>query len=178
MTQAWIDRNNQDWTDRTGQTWIDRPLIASSGRYNSLDLDPIGNVYEGDPLLQLTVDGFDITFTNGQPQMDEGLFNFALLKLFVDDAWIGNTVLDTAIGSNFTRNNNQPVTLSFLNDLRIRAENAFADDRIKNADVTVTNPTSYQIDVEIRLTAPTDNANILILTRNNSNWVAQKNYGT
>jgi hypothetical protein len=50
------------------------------------------SIYQGDPLLSTSGDGLTITFTGGQPKLDNGLTNAVLLSLF-HKPWFMNVVM-------------------------------------------------------------------------------------
>ena len=60
--------------------------------------------YQGDPKIILTENGATLKFVGGQPVMDRGLENFALISLLTKTGWAGNFFIRAEadkIGSDF-----------------------------------------------------------------------------
>lgn len=117
-----------------------------------------------DPRIILGPDGARLQFTGGQPLLDHGLENLVLISLFTTPGWVGNRFLNTAVGSDFEEACNQPITRQSLNLIRQAAERALALTVLGKVTVAVTNPSGYQINVQI---------GSVCLTRNNGNWSFQ-----
>ena len=67
----------------------------------------ISSRFQGDPAIEITPDGACMTFKGGQPIMDQGFHNAALISLFTKPDWWGNSLEkqnNKKIGSNFERN--------------------------------------------------------------------------
>lgn len=128
---------------------------------------------QGDPRLILTASGSRLQFIGGQPLMDRGLENLALISLFTSPGWAGNLLLDTSIGSGFEASTNQPITLQSLNDIRDAAEKALENPAFGRITVDVKNPTGSRLDVNIRIEPPGANPQQLQLTRYAENWTFQ-----
>ena len=47
------------------------------------------DIYSGDPRIVLTADGADFDYIGGQPVMDQGVENLALISLLTSDVDIG-----------------------------------------------------------------------------------------
>lgn len=125
---------------------------------------------QGDPRLVLGPDGSRLQFDGGQPVMDRGLENMALIALFTAPGWCGNTLLTDPIGSDFESAANQPITRTSINQVRNAAERALDYSEFGDVAVTVTNPNGYRLNVEIlfRRTGGT-----LSLLRDNGFWFWQ-----
>lgn len=82
--------------------------------------------YSGDPRLVLTDNGATLDYRGGQPVMDQGLENCALLALLVDEGWAGNVFLppEARVGSDYLERCRRPITLSGLADIESAAERA------------------------------------------------------
>jgi hypothetical protein len=117
-----------------------------------------------DPKLILTVNGSYLQFQGGQPLMDNGLENAALLALFTSTGWCGNGMLKAPMGSDFEAACNQPLNRKALNDIRNAAERA-----IPGATVDVTNPNGNTL----RVTVAVPYGRALTLTRESGNWIYQ-----
>jgi hypothetical protein len=132
--------------------------------------------FQGDPRLVLTENGAKIIFTGGQPVMDQGVENQALIALFTTQGWPGNTLFtnpDQKIGSDFVEASRQAITMTSLNNIRDAALKALLAPIFGDIEVEVTNPTSYQIKTEIILKPPGEDPQTIILLKNGINWVLQ-----
>lgn len=134
--------------------------------------------FDGDPRLFLDADGAFLDFQGGQPVMDAGVENLALISLHTRPGWWGNTLISDPkkqIGSNFEQTAKGPVTLSKLNDIRQAAEKALDDPAFGNVTTTVTNPVGWRIDVTNRIEPPGSDIEELTVSLNGGNWIAQAN---
>jgi phage gp46-like protein len=141
--------------------------------------------YEGDPKLTLGPDGSNIEYIGGQPVMDQGLENSALIDLFTknrepdlnQNGWWGNLLTEDPeqkIGSDFVDTvQNQPITLKGLASIEQSAAKALTDDVYGSVSSTVTNPETNRIDNNIIIAPPGEDVNILLTTENAVNWKAQ-----
>jgi hypothetical protein len=132
--------------------------------------------FEGDPRLFLSKDGSFIQFEGGQPVMDQGLENQAMISLFTRRGWCGNVLLREAsqqIGSDFEAAHDQPITMNTLNQIRDAAEKALKYNAFGNIEINVTNPQSNIIRTEILIQPPGMDIKKLILERHGMGWVAQ-----
>ena len=133
--------------------------------------------FSGDPKLILTEDGADLVFRGGQPIMDQGLENLAMISLFTQRGWVGNFLIDQIdekVGADFEVTAKKPITLSTINDMRQSAEDALKNPALGKVEAVVTNPNSNFLDVEILIHPPGEDSGKLVLTRNGSNWISQK----
>lgn len=142
------------------------------------------NIYDGDPRLFLDQDGAYLDFVDGQPIMDAGLENTAIIPLFTrrlsrdnKKPWVGNIVFDDAnvhLGSDFLDGFEKPITFGRLEDDKKRAKKAlqfFIDSGLaKDVNVEVTNPSTYRIDVRIQILPPDID---LAFVKNGANWIIQ-----
>lgn len=132
--------------------------------------------FDGDPKLILNENGSELIFTGGQPVMDAGLENLALISLFTRTGWVGNDLFpdpNQKIGSNFEESTNQPITLNALNDIRDAAIKALTDPIFGNVTVNVTNPNGYNINVQIIIEPPGQDIQELLISKNGINWQSQ-----
>lgn len=133
--------------------------------------------YSGDPKLYLDKEGSYLNFSDGQPDMDQGIENMIFIALFTRPAWPGNVLFDDPseqIGSDFEEAVKQPITVTSLNDIRDAAEKALSNNFFGDVIVTVTNPVSTQLKINIEL--PGQKLQVLIKTTNNGiNWETQVN---
>ena len=135
------------------------------------------DIFSGDPRLFISENGSSFVFRGGQPVMDRGLENLALISLFTGRGWAGNVLfpdINQQIGSDFEEAANQPITLSMLNDVAQAAEKALDNPAFGNVIVTVENPNSSRLKVTILIQPPGQDSKVLILSRNGDNWIAQK----
>lgn len=141
----------------------------------------IYNIYQGDPKLFLFPSGSDLEFRGGQPIMDGGLENTVFISLFTRKGWIGNTMFgDTAyhIGSDFELAFEQPINIGALDDIQQEAGKALQwmidVNLASNIDIVVSNPTGERIDTKITIHRPNLPASELVLIKNGSNWLMQR----
>jgi hypothetical protein len=129
--------------------------------------------YSGDPKIFIDENGADLVFTGGQPSMDEGVENKLQIALFTEQGWPGNILFDDPadrIGSDFLNAARQPITIQSFNNIRDAAKKAL-NESFGDVTVEVTNPTSWNINVLIRL--PGSGLNVLLTTKNGINWQYQ-----
>ena len=134
------------------------------------------SIYQGDPKIILTEDGATLKYVGGQPVMDDGLENLALISLFTQEGWAGNDLFndtDQKIGSGFELSTQQPITLQALNDIRQAGENALKNPVFGQVTVTVENPNSYRLNITFRIEPPGQDVKKLLVTKNGLNWTAQ-----
>lgn len=137
--------------------------------------------YQGDPKLTLDENGADLTFKGGQPEMDRGLENAALISLHTRKGWAGNTLIrkpEQRLGSDFEEAQNQPITLTSFNTIRNAALAALQwmiDGKIASKiDVAVRNPTGRKVETAALIRPISQDPLILLTTKNGLNWIAQK----
>jgi len=136
----------------------------------------MADYFSGDPKLVLTPNGSKLVFKGGQPVMDQGLENLALISLFTKKDWVGNAFIadpNKKIGSDFEETANQPITLASLNALAMSAEKALKNPAFGKITVEITNPNSHRLNVKITIEAPGSDIKTLILTKNGQNWINQ-----
>jgi phage gp46-like protein len=137
--------------------------------------------YQGDPKLTLDENGADLTFKGGQPEMDRGLENAALISLHTRPGWAGNILFREPaqqIGSGFEESLNAPITLTSFNSIRNAAVAAlqwFIDTKLASeVNAGVRNPTGKRVETLIGIKPLTQDPVILLTTKNGLNWIAQK----
>lgn len=140
----------------------------------------MSNVYEGDPAVNITLDGAEMTFVGGQPVMDGGLENAAKISLFTDENWVGNILYqDPAeqVGSTFEAENKKAITADSLTDRRDAGNKALAwmvsEDIASDVQTEISNPTAKQIDATFLIQPPADSVVELRLSNNANNWKEQ-----
>lgn len=137
--------------------------------------------YEGDPKLILDENGADLIWEGGQPVMDRGLENAALISLFTDEGWAGNVFWsdpNQKIGGQYETQARQPITLASLNDTRSAAENALAwmkrSGVASNVAAVVSNPQATRLQTVVLIEPPGRDVEVLLTKKNGENWIAQK----
>jgi phage gp46-like protein len=137
------------------------------------------NRFQGDPAITLTPDGARMKFRSGQPEMDQGLENAALISLFTEPGWWGNDLSsrdEEKIGSDYDRIRTI-IDIQTLNDYRDAAELALAWMRdtgiASKIDVTVTNPSANQIKTAVIVSPPGRDSEKLLFLKNGMNWINQ-----
>jgi len=133
------------------------------------------DIYQGDPALSLTPDGADIEFVEGQPVMDQGLQNAALIAPMTEAGWCGNAIAPTAeaIGSTFMSETRRPITRSQMDLIAKAGKAAMADKAFGDVTVEITNPTGAQISALFRISPPTQDVQTLLLSGVGANWQGQ-----
>ena len=128
--------------------------------------------YSGEPLIILTQAGADQQWSGGQPLMDQGLCNQAILSLFTRKGWVGNQFLpvESQVGSDFEEKCENAITLkSVTADIPNAAAAALACDYFKNIAVVVANPTAWDLVVTITL----GSGQVVRLSKAGLKWAAQ-----
>ncbi len=120
--------------------------------------------FDGDLALQLTKDGGDISYIGGQPQMDAGgLETAVLISLFTGIGWWGNALEENEpnnqIGSDFEPTiKPHSITIQRLRAIEQSAILALEwmvnINAAKSIDVSVTSPQLNEVEIEILITKP------------------------
>jgi len=136
----------------------------------------MSDIFSGDPYLTLGENGSRLHYTGGQPLMDQGIENLAIISLFTGQGWAGNALIkdtDQQVGSDFVEAANQPITLQSLTDVEQAAVRALDNPAFGRVTATATNPVSDRLNVQILIEPPGQDSATIILTRNGLNWQAQ-----
>jgi phage gp46-like protein len=137
------------------------------------------NRFQGDPALQITLNGADMRFIGGQPVMDQGVNNAALISLFTKRGWWGNvlfTDVNQKIGADFEeiRTIVDVQTLNDYNDAARGALKWMTDSGLASrVDVDVTNPVTNQIRTTVAIYPPGQDLEELKFLKNGINWISQ-----
>jgi hypothetical protein len=134
------------------------------------------DIFSGDPYITIGPDGSTLTYKGGQPVMDQGLENQAIIALFTKEGWAGNVLFRDAnqqIGSDYVEAALQPITLQSLIDVEQAAVRALDSPAFGRVTAEAINPSSDRIQVEITIEPPGQDSQTIILTRNGVNWQAQ-----
>ena len=137
--------------------------------------------FQGDPALTLDGDGADIKVVGGQPVMDQGLHNAAILSLFVSKGWWGNQVLRAAeekLGSDFEETCRQAVTVTALQRIRtsmLAALQWLLDTKLASAvEAAVVNPSPGRLDTGVKIIPPSRDELVLVASKHGPNWLMQR----
>jgi hypothetical protein len=132
--------------------------------------------YGGDPKIILTENGAKMKFVGGQPVMDRGLENFALISLLTKEDWAGNFFIRVEadkVGADFEETALETRTLSGLSRIENSGQRALIHPLFESVDVEVLNPQSDFIDVSVLLKPPNQDQQKFKLTKNSANWISQ-----
>jgi hypothetical protein len=132
--------------------------------------------YEGDPKMILTENGVTMNFVGGQPVMDQGLENYALISLLTAPGWVGNYFIrdeSEKYGSDFEPIALKTRTLSGLRLVEDAAERALDSPLFEEINTSAINPRSDFLQVTSLLKPPNQEEQILTLTKNSANWINQ-----
>ena len=136
--------------------------------------------YDGDPKIYIDENGADLRFEGGQPVMDAGLENAALLSLFTAPDWWGNDLFSEAseqLGSDFEDVAGQPITATSFADVESAGEIALQwlidTGAARSATATASNPSGRSTAVDILIKPPADDALELQVLKNGTNWINQ-----
>lgn len=137
--------------------------------------------YQGDPKLTVDENGANLVFKGGQPEMDRGLENAALISLHTRPGWCGNVLFrkpEQRIGSKFEETCEQPITLSSLGNIRNAAKAALQwmiDTKLAlRIEAAISNPTGRRLQTLVVIFPPSRELAVLLLAKNGLNWIAQK----
>jgi len=141
----------------------------------------IYNRFQGDPAVNITEDGAEMKFIGGQPVVDQGFENAALISLFTKKGWWGNTLFQKQsekIGSDYEIQSSKPiVAISSINDINDAADKSLQWMKdLKIADeilIDIVNPNANNIKVNIKIIPPGRTPEELLLFKNGLNWKAQ-----
>ena len=128
--------------------------------------------FSGDPRLVLTPNGATFTYQAGQPVMDQGIENCALLSLLVEEGWCGNIFLSPQerVGSDYLKKTRKAITLSSLADTENSAIRALSTSKVFGAvTASASNPSNDHLSIEIGI----GSGGALSFTREKALWVAQ-----
>jgi len=139
-----------------------------------------GYQYEGEPRLVMTPDGVTIEFRGTQPVMDTGLENAALISLFTDSGWWGNSALsaDEKIGqSNFEKVASGTINIGMLaqtaNEARLALAWMTKKKIVQSIDARAYNRNGFGVEVVIIITGLDGSSKALKVSKYGSNWVSQ-----
>ena len=130
--------------------------------------------YGGEPRLVITPNGTALDSRAGQPVMDPGFENCALISLFTHPGWAGNVFLDSdnKVGSDFQKTAQGPLTLSRLADIENSAQRALASSVFGSVSAEASNPSGDRVSVRIVI----GSGGALSLVREQALWTMQTLY--
>ncbi len=135
--------------------------------------------FEGDPKIYIDGDGANLNIVNGQPDMDQGVENEAVINLFSDD-WFGNVFFrdkNQKIGGEFEAAHKQPITrtnLSVVSEAAIDAFKQSIDSGLFLDVVAETeNLSANHRRTTIIVKPPGENLIAIRATHNGQNWINQ-----
>ena len=133
------------------------------------------SIFQGDPAIKITPNGATLVFIGGQPVMDQGVENQALIALFSAKGWAGNHLLpqESQIGSDFEKLASGTITLSKLSLIEQTVVNALKADIFGNVTAVASNPESWQVEVRILIEPPGREQTEILLVSNGQNWISQ-----
>jgi hypothetical protein len=133
------------------------------------------NRFEGDPKLYLTTNGAELRYEGGQPVMEQGLENQALISLFTRQGWCGNVFLppENHVGSDYEAACAGSITRSKLVDIEDAAVRAMQSKAFQQVDATAYNPKTDNLRVEIAAKG----GGVLSLSREGGLWRNQRAIG-
>lgn len=134
--------------------------------------------FDGDPYIQLTEDGAEMTFAGGQPIMDKGLENHALISLMTERGWWGNSLEsdpNKKPGAKYLEVARQPITVEMLKRLRQSAIAALTGPAFKSVDAFIQEFGHGRVQTQCLVTPPSRETQALLLETNGQNWINQKN---
>jgi hypothetical protein len=132
--------------------------------------------FQGDVKIYMEPDGADMQFIGGQPTMEAGLENLALISLFTLPGFWGNTLIDDVnqhITSEFEVNAKGPINLKKLESIRQNAEKSLNDEALGEKEITVTNPKNIRLDLFALLYPPGRDVMELKVSKFYQNWQNQ-----
>jgi len=134
------------------------------------------NRIEGDPKLYFTDNGAELRYEGGQPVMEQGLENQALISLFTRQGWCGNAFLppENRVGSDYEATCAGSITRSKLADIEDAAVRAMQSKAFQQVDATAHNPKADHLRVEITAKG----GGVLSLSREGGLWRNQIERGT
>jgi len=140
------------------------------------------DIYQGDPRIVITEEGADIPFpgNGGQPEMEQGVENLAILSLFTKLGWPGNFYfnnINNQVGSDYQSIAEGPITLTSIEALRQSTLRALKNSAFGDVESTVTILSQGQIKNKIIIKPPGQDIQEIILEKNGLNWIFQADKG-
>lgn len=131
----------------------------------------MNDIFEGDPRILMTPDGADLDYRGGQPVMDRGVENTAIISLFTKPGWPGNIFapFENRIGSDFEDTCRGSITLQKLADIENSGQRALTSKTFPQVDIDVINVSQDNL----KVTATIGPGGALSLVREGALWKNQ-----
>jgi phage gp46-like protein len=115
--------------------------------------------------------GSDFRYESGQPLMDQGIHNAAIISLFTEEGWAANVFLppESRIGSDYVKLCRGTITLSRLADIENSAVRALRSKLFPGVEAEARAPSSGQLETNIKIKP----GGSLSLVRQGPLWQAQ-----
>jgi phage gp46-like protein len=141
---------------------------------------PTGYNWDGEPRLVVTENGTTIEIHGGQPVMDAGIENAALISLLTDPGWWGNQFLeadyrvgDSTFGEVCTGTLTKTTFVKAESEAK-RALKWMVDEGIASEIVaSVSNREGLGVDAEVTIVRPGGEQDEIALRRFGENWIRQ-----
>ncbi|GMO30780.1 MAG: hypothetical protein Pg6A_20240 [Termitinemataceae bacterium] len=127
----------------------------------------VKDIYEGDPRIEISNDGADLNYINGNPRMEKGLQNEILISLFTKEGWCGNVFLSENIGCNLQDLCQGDISVQKLALIESAVLAALQNRHISAIDIQATNPNGNVVKIVINIT-PSETINITLDDSNNT----------
>jgi hypothetical protein len=113
----------------------------------------------------------ELKYISGQPIVDQGVYNAAIISLFTDAGWDGNVFLPppSRIGSDFVKLCKGTITLAKLADIENSAVRALTSKLFPRVEAEARAPTPDGLSVNIKI-SPGGSLNV---NREGALWIAQ-----
>lgn len=140
------------------------------------------NRYSGDPKVYMDGHGAYVKWVGGQTIMDSGIENAVTLGLLITPGWPGNVFIRDKkkhYGSKFVEANEQPVSISMLNNVRAEGEKTLKEKMVDgglagDVSLTVTSPQSTRIKTVVTVTMADGTEDELQFDKYGPNWSQQR----
>lgn len=139
--------------------------------------------FSGDVAVKITPNGAEMLIIGGQPVMDQGFHNAALISAATEPGWWGN-VLETdparKIGSEYLQELKKPIVdiesvENLQNALKIDFQWMIDKNIAQQIEPVVTNPQSNTVFAQIKVSPQGQDMDEILLLTNGANWEAQIN---
>lgn len=135
------------------------------------------DIFDGEPRIFLDENGTYLTWKGGQPIMDAGLENMALISILTEENWVGNILFTNPahkIGSKVVSTSKKPITIDSIEELRKAVLTALDAPVFGSVFVTIQNPSGYRQNIRTIIEPPARERMELLLIKNGANWINQK----
>ncbi|MHA1287294.1 MAG: hypothetical protein ACTSPB_07810 [Candidatus Thorarchaeota archaeon] len=137
--------------------------------------------YEGDPKIFINENGPNLQINQGQPVMDQGLWNAVIISLFTKPNWAGNVLFTgpyEKIGSVFEYEAQQTISVDMLNKVNNAAQLALKwltdNGSVDLVNTRVRNPAGHNIEVTIELIKDGIAILKMVATKNGVRWIVEE----